>query len=33
MVRSELITTINQAPRTITLREAMHGFMQVSSDE
>lgn len=33
MVRSELITTDNQAPRAITLREAMDGFMQVCSDE
>lgn len=33
MVRSEMITTINQAPRAITFREAMDGFMQVCSDE
>lgn len=33
MVRLELITTINQAPKAITLRGAMDGFMQVCSDE
>lgn len=33
MVRSELITTDNQALKAITLREATDGFMQVCSDE
>lgn len=33
MVKPEMITTINQALRAITLREAMDGFMQVCSDE